>query len=774
MKEKLIRLENLTKNITIIKRSGEEEPFHQWKLDRVLDWATAGNKIMAIDILHAALVKVNNKDNKIDIKDLYRALKDTARSRNSVLTPGYTYVAAKLDLLDLYRDAYGVKDKRYPHLDIVLKKGVEKGLYDSLVYEHYSRKDIEYLNSLIVQERDYLFTDNALNNFNHKYCKNLTPDKKLELPQHTYMRVAMGIFYNLPNRVELCEELYNTISLHLATFGSPVMINSFTPKFQPASCVLSTVGNDTTDIANKIKTAMLYTKGAGGLGFDVTLIQAVGSYTKKGVKASGIVPYIREFQVAIKSMMQGDNRRGMAVITCHWWHYEIEDFLLLKDNGGTEDTRAKDLKYAMATNKYFLDRVETGEDVYLFDPLDAEDLYWAKTDEEFEFIYEALLAKPESEVRRLKVNARDLYKKYVKYYFETGNVYETRLSNINPNMTNRKVNSSNLCSEILEPSRPGKYPDETYTMDENGKPVFHQDYMEEETALCNLASYNLKIFLPEYREKYNPYDIVHIMQHALDNMITIGYYPRASGKYTNDKYRYKGLGVSNYAYYLAKKKVKFSDYNSAIETYKLFQELNYLVTKSNIELAKIYGKCDGFEESLWAEGKLVYDLGNPIIKDMFKEYFNREWYAELKAGVAKYGVRGILTQAIAPTASSATAIGVLESIEPILKPSYSIEGSIDGTVVVPEYNELHEYYELAYLIDQKMLILNSAVRQLWIDQSQSVNLYIAEENRKYDYIMELLLLANRLGVKTSYYLNSDKDDLDVVRNLDKHCDSCGA
>ena len=434
------KLKDLKRDVIIIKRDGREEPFARRKLNKVCLFATDGDQRLADMLINATLIKVP-KSGKIHVAKMFQNLIDTSNSMITRLNPQFEFITAKLELVKMYAISYGVKTNVYPNLDEVLKKGVSASTYDREIVKMFSDEDIIELNSYIKQDRDYLFTYNALQNFNAKYCLKYTKTKKLELPQHTYMRVAMGLTYNL--NIEWTKLIYDIISYHLATFGSPTMTQAMTSAYQAASCVLSTFGNNTFDLMNKLMTAGLYTKGSGGLAFDITLVQAKGSLTRKGIEASGIVPYIQNVQAVVKSMMQGDTRRGMAIITCHWWHYEIEDFLVLKDNGGTHETRAEGLKYALATNKFFMDAVRNREDVYLFDPLDAHTLHSAETDEDFAVEYHKLVQR--SGIRKKSVNAYEIYKQYIKVEFETGNVYETRLSVINPNMTGRKVNSSNLC-----------------------------------------------------------------------------------------------------------------------------------------------------------------------------------------------------------------------------------------------------------------------------------------------------------------------------------------
>ncbi len=758
------------KSFTVIKRDGREEPYYKRKMKRVTLWACGGDEELAEILLRDTEVKVKDK---IKIKDLYRNLVDTAVSKVSQIQPQWQFISSKLLILELYADAYNIKDKKYPHLADVLKKGMSSKVYDPEIVSMYSDDDIEAINNMIEPERDLTFSHNALKQFNSKYCKNYSKTKKLELPQLTYIRVAMGVCYNLGSefvpkmnmtRLELIQALYDILSRGLATLATPIMMNSMTPLNQFASCILNTIGNDTWDLMNKLATAGLYTKGRGGLAFDITHIQAKGGYTKNGVETGGIVPFIRNIQAVVTSMMQSDSRRGSAVITCHWWHLDIEDFLQLKDaSSGTEENRAHHLQYSFGTNDYFLKKVELNEDVYLFDPIDVPELLYAHGDEWVEK-YEMYANK--HGIRRKKVNARELYgMSFLKYGFQTGNMYEILLDNVNnANMLNRYVGSSNLCCEILEPSRPGKLIKES-VVTEDGEEFMLTKYAEEEIALCNLASFNCNIadLSEEEMDK-----VVYVISLVLDNTIDIGRYMRAAGAKTNMQYRYIGLGYNNYANYMARHKTKLDAPEAQELTFVLFDKISSSILYNNTVIAEQRGRFERFDETKWADGIVPYDLGNDIIKSKFGHLYDKDRAAIIKERIRCFGMRNALTSAIAPTASSATSRDLTESIEPILYYSYELDGAVSTRVLVPEFRELNQYYSLAYETDQKKLMVLNAIRQLFIDQSQSFNLYISEDNWNYKYLSDLHMLAWKLGVKTLYYTNTPKNDEHDA------CDSCSS
>ncbi len=764
----LIDIKN--KSFTVIKRDGREEPYFKRKMKRVALWACDDDEILAEILLRDTEVKVKDR---IKIKDLYRNLVDTSVGKISQIQPRWQFISSKLYLMEMYADAYNIKDKQYPHLKDVLKKGTSSKVYDINIVNKYSEEDIEIINSFIDSERDLTFSYNALKQFNSKYCKNYSKTKKLELPQLTYIRVAMGLCFNLGKefhprmrlmRLEIIKKLYDILSNANATLATPIMMNSMTLLNQFASCILNTIGNDTWDLMNKLTTAGLYTKGRGGLAFDITHIQAKGGYTKNGVETGGIIPFIRNIQAVVTSMMQSDSRRGSAVITCHWWHLDIEDFLQLKDaSSGTEENRAHHLQYTLGTNDYFNRKVIDNEDVYLFDPIDVPDLLNIYG-EEWITHYEGYIQK--HGIRRKKVKARELFgHSFLKYSFQTGNVYEILLDNVNrANMLNRYIGSSNLCTEIMEPSRPGKFIKESI-INEDGREYMSTQYEEEEIALCNLASYNCNIAdLPE--EEMD--EIIYIISLVLDNTIDIGRYMRAAGKKTNLQYRYVAMGYNNYANHMARHRTKMDSPEAQILTFKLFDKISSSILLNNTILAEQRGRFEKFDETKWAEGIIPYDLGNQMLKDKFGYLYDEDRAQLIKERIRLYGMRNGLTSAIAPTASSATSRDLTESIEPILYYSYELEGAVSTRVLVPEFQELNQFYSLAYETNQFMMMINNGIRQLFIDQSQSYNVYITEPNWNYKYLSDLHILAWKVGVKSIYYTNTPKNDEHDA------CEGCGS
>jgi len=331
-------------------------------------------------------------------------------------------------------------------------------------------------------------------------------------------------------------------------------------------------------------------------------------------------------------------------------------------------------------------------------------------------------------------------------------------------MTNRYIGSSNLCQEIMEPSRPGKLIKESMvTVD--GKEFMTTEFENEEIALCNLASYNLDITdLP--REEMD--EVIFIITLVLDNTIDIGRYMRVAGKKTNFDYRYIGQGMTNYAQNLAVKGIPMDTDEAAKETFLMFQKLSLGIIRQNSVIASYKGRYPKFSESKWAEGEIPFDLGNEKLKEHFADLIDHEEIAEVKDLISRHGVRNALMMAMAPTASSASSADLTEACEPIQGFSYRLEGAVTTQVLVPSFQIANASYRLAYDIPQEKLIFLAAIRQMFIDQGQSFNMYIKEENWDYEYLAELHLLAADLGLKSLYYLNTPKG------SVHESCDSCSA
>lgn len=747
--------------LIIVKRDGREEPYSIDKMKKVVLWACDGEEIFADELLNDTEIKLYAR---IKITDVYDEIIKTAANKISLLYPQWEYITAKLFLLKIYKDSWNVKTEGcYPNYKDVIQKGVQNKIYDRDTIAQYSDEEIATLGEYIDQKRDYLFTWKALYTFYEKYCLNYSKTRNLELPQHVYMRVSMALHVNDgSDRIARIKETYDNLSTHKFTVATPITINAMTPNQNLASCVLNAVDDDSHSILDSTKNLGIYSKFRGGTALDVSLLRSKGSYIvgNQG-HSSGPVPFIKIVESTMKAFNQGSSRPGACCIYFQWWHMDVEDMIVLKSNGGTDENRARGLKYAVKVNDLFLRRLINNEDISIFDPKDVPELFgvWGK---EFDRIYHEYEDK--QHIRRKKIAARDLWFKIMKERTETGNIYLFHEENVNnSSMVDEYVNSSNLCMEITEYSRPSKSISEEYITKENGDREIIKRYNSGEISLCNLASINLVEYykLSKKKRKKLIFNIVSTM----DNTIDVAYYPVKEGSITNHDYRYLGIGVNNFVNYLASKKIVIDSDEALTETHKIFDEISYNVLSASNELAIQRGAFPKFFKSKWSNGNVPLDFANKEAMKLGNYEPDHVAWNELKKSIKLHGLRNALTMAIAPTATSGKSINATESIEPIQNLFYREEGTFSVATIVPNFRKNNKYYKKSFDCDQRKLVELAAIRQCYLDQSQSINLYYKSP----DSLLELTkdhLYGFKLGIKTYYYLKSEKD------TDEETCESC--
>lgn len=735
--------------IKVIKRNGKTEDYNPEKMRKVCVWAANGNSGYADMLLDATVIKLYDK---IKISDVYDELIKSAVNKISRIYPIYENIAAKLYLLKYYRESWNIKTNLdYPSLSTVIEKGLHHKKYNKNVFNTYSKTEIEELNKIIDPNNDFLFTYKSLIFFTRKYCLNSSKNKKLELPQHTYMRIAMTLFYKEEKsiRLELVKKFYNYLSNHYFTVSTPIFMNAGTNNMQLSSCVLSQMGDDANSIMDTIKDIAIYSKFKGGNAVDISMLRASGSYIagNNGI-SSGPVPFLKIIESTIKAFNQGSERPGVCCVYFQWWHYNFEELVVLKNNSGTEENRARQLKYSVKINDILIKRALKNEDITLFNPHDVP-LLIGKYGSEFEKQY--IEYENNSSLRTKKMPARQVLSMLFKERVETGNIYLFHEENVNEtSLLNRYINSSNLCCEITLPSR---YRNSNEI--ELNNPG--------EISLCNLASVNLVKW--DSFDQNIQQDIVSILVRAIDNTIDIASYPIKEAMYTNLKYRYLGIGVLNYANYLATHKIVIDSDEALEQTAKLFDELSYQIINASLELSKEKGKCPGFDETLWALGELPITKANKQALDLVNYKPDKNKWKLLSNEIKKYGLRNAQLMAIAPTATSGKSINATESIEPIQDFIYKEDGKSNVITLAPNISQNSIYYKRAIECDQYQLIRLAAIRQCYIDQSQSINMYFKKVKSLTDFTL-LHLYGFSLGIKTYYYCKTEKEEIDYV------CESC--
>lgn len=754
--------EILANEIIIVKRDGREEPYDVKKMRRVCMWACEQNESFCNELLNNTLIKTYNR---IKIADVYNELIKTAANKISRLYPAYEMVASKLLLLKIYRETANIKTNlQYTNLNEVIAKGLKYKKYNPVVFNSYSEEEIGQLNAALKPDNDYIFTYKALSIFNKKYCLNYSKNKKFELPQHTYMRIAMTLFYkeNERDRIKFIIDFYNLISTHAFTLATPIMLNAGTPHMQLSSCVLSKMGDSATSIMDTTKDIAIYSKNKGGNAVDISEIRASGSYIlgNNGI-SSGPIPFIKIIESTIKAFNQGSDRPGVCCVYFQWWHYNFEELVVLKSNSGTEENRARQLKYSVKINDLLIKRALANKNISLFNPSDVPKLH-GTFGKEFNEIYEKY-EEIESIPKKI-LPARKILELLFKERVETGNIYMFHEENVNEQtLLKRYINSSNLCCEITLPSRTSELIDEKIVYDEKGNAEIVKRYTAGEISLCNLCSVNLVKWDSYNLKKQN--EMIRILVRALDNTVDIAKYPVCEGEITNKRYRYLGIGVLNYANYLANKKIVIDTNEALEETHKLFDELSYQIINASVDLAKIKGRFERFYETDWADGIIPLMKANKSALKLTKYQPDMKKWKALSEEIKKYGIRNAQLMAIAPTATSGKAINATESIEPIQDFVYKEDGKINVFTLVPNIQKNAKYYKRALDCDQYQLIRLAAIRQCYLDQAQSINIYFKKVTSLTDFTMHHIY-GFELGVKTFYYCKTEKEVNDEA------CESC--
>ena len=745
----------------IIKRDGREEPYNEEKLRKVTSWAAGGKTSFVDKLLKDLNIKINNK---MKITDLYDALITTAVNNISPIYTEYDEIAEKLYLMKIYKETYGLKKTGlYPELKVVLEKGVKAGIYSKEFINSFSHKEIDLLNEMIVPDRDFIFTYKALNTFFTKYCKSIK-NKKLELPQITYMIAAMYSFYNddKKKRMQFIKETYDMLSLHKITFATPRIMNSGYKNPQLASCVLNTPDDDTWSLNQTDGNVALYSKFSGGIAYDVSHIRCSGSKIASfnGI-SDGPVPFIKRLEQTISAFNQQNKRKGSCVVTFPFWHYDVQDMVMLKDAGGTEDTRARKIMYSIRIHNLFKERVENDADITLFDPKDTP-LLNCTYGKEFEKAYIEYEQKPG--IRKKTVKAKDLLYLILKVRTESGNLYLTFVDNINEqSVLNTFIGASNLCTEVLVPSSPSKLISEKLYLNTEQEYEIHQVRKSGEVGLCNLCSINLvswdKMTLKEKTE------FSYTLLRGCDNIIDTQFYPVKEAQAANLKNRPIGVGVLNYANLLASKRIKFTDDAAKEFTNNLFDDLYYHLYSAACTLSKERGAYPAFKSSKWSSGKTPFHLSMFNYKKFGLNVDKKKW-DRLADDIKTFGIRFSYVAAIAPTATSGKSISATESIEPVMDLFYMEEGLQNIPTLVANIKENRLHYERCWDIPAKTIIELAAIRQKYIDQAQSITLYYTSpESAK--MLWEDIKYAMELGIKTLYYMKTPKYNF-----KEEVCESC--
>jgi len=807
--------------ITVIKRNGRREPLDISKIRKYTKAACEG--LEGVDYTELELdAKLQFRDG-ITTAEIQDTLIKTAVDKIDIDKPNWNYVAARLFLYDLYHKVTGFTG--YNHLKEYFQKGEEAGRILLGLKEKY---DLDDLNSYIKPERDLQFTYLGIKTLYDRYIIKNRNGEPIELPQQLFMGVAMFLAQNetnyesipekeranIPNNPKAirgfwAKKFYDVISKFEVMVATPTLSNARTTRHQLSSCYLGSMNDNIEGIFDDFKEMALLSKFGGGIGWDVSRIRALGSFIDNHKNAAGgVIPWLKITNDIAIAVDQLGTRKGAIAVYLEPWHMDILDFLDLKKNSGEERRRAHDLFPALWISDLFMKRVQEDALWTLFDPYEAKDL----TDlygEEFEKRY--IQYENDPNITKETIKAKDLWKKILLEYYETGNPFLCFKDNANKRNQNDHagiIRSSNLCTEIFQNTEPNHYKvkvtfsDGSFKMyeEEEDVTVEHgnvkftkkakkitsidlidgkQVYIVEKvpvsgkTAVCNLASVNLsKVNTPEKIK-----EVIPIAVRMLDNVIDLNYYPVRKTKDTNLKNRAIGLGAMGEAQMLAERQIFWGSEEHFKLIDEVFEGISYWAIKTSASLAKEKGIYPEFEGSRWSKGILPIDTANEeakklVERDLFSA-MQYDWEGLRKE--VKKGMRNGYLMAIAPTSSISILTGTTQTIEPVYKRKW-YEENLSGLipVVVPNLSaETYMFYTPAYELDQIVLVKAAAIRQKWVDQGQSLNIFITTDKASGRYLNEIYMLGWKLGLKSFYYLRSQSPEVkEEVMDRSVECFGC--
>lgn len=767
-------------SIHVKKRNGRLEVLNVEKINKVVARACAG-----LEDVSASEIAIDAKlqfFDKIPTTEIDKALILTAASKIEK-EPNYSYVAARIQLNCLYKEATGegidadMFEMQYRKAFVTnLKKLVKENRIDPRLLEF----DLKKIAAALVLERDDLFKYLGIRNIYDRYLIHLN-GRRMETPQAFWMRVAMGLAINEVDKNEKAIEFYNALSSFSMCCSTPTLFNSGTTHSQLSSCYLNTFEDSVDGIFEGMWQEARKSKYAGGLGFDVTPFRATGSYIAgTNGTSSGLIPWLKLYSDMLIAVNQGGRRPGSGCAYLEPWHLDVEEFIELRKSSGDHRRRTHDMNTALWVPDLFMKYVKENEDWYLFDPAEVPELH-ENFGSTFDAIYKGYVKKAQNgEMKMFKViKAKDLWKATLKSIFETSHPWLTFKDPSNMRYSNQHegvVHSSNLCTEIMLHTKPSRYTAGVKT--EVG-----------ETAVCNLASINLKNHVVGGVIDFGKLEkTVKTAIRMLDNVIDINFYPTEEAKNSNLKHRPIGLGTMGFHDVCHLMDIQY-DTEEGVDLAGIVQEfISYHAISTSSDLAAEKGAYSTFKGSLWSKGILPGDTYTTTQLQRFDTVplqgasivSTDQWY-RLSNKVREQGMRNSNTMAIAPTATISYIQGCEQSIEPNFSVLFVYENKSGNSIIINEYFvadmkklglwtpefinavkavdgdvlrlnipvKYQQKYKTAFDRDMFMLIKAAGRRSRWMDMGQSFNLYNANKSLK--YMNDLAFALFEEGLKSSYY-----------------------
>lgn len=742
------------------KRDGSREEFDPNKIHKILFWATE-------DITGVAVSQIETKAKLqlypgISTDDIHEIVIAAAHELISPETPNYQWVAARLRLFQLRKEALG-QFEPWPVIDLV-KRNIDLGYYSAELLEWYTEEEYADMNSFIDHSRDFNHAYAGMEQFHGKYLvQNRVTKEVYETPQYLNLLVAATMFHRYPEdkRLRYVKDLYNYLSTGVISFPTPIMAGMRTPEKQFSSCVLIECADTLKSINATANAITEYISQKAGIGIEGGHIRAVDSEVDNGRKRhTGVTPFYRLFQSAVKSCSQGGVRGGAATLYAPFWHLEVETIMMLRSTKIAEDATVRQLDYGIQFNQLAYERLIKGEKITLFSPHEVPDLHEAffQDQDKFKELYEKY--ERSTSIAKKSISPVRLFNKYHTERKETGRIYKMNADHANTHSAFRPdvapVRMSNLCAEITLPTVPLQYAD-----DPNG-----------EIALCTLAGLNIGAI----RNKEDMERPLELVVRALNELLDYQDYPVEAGRTSTMKYRPLGVGITNLAYWLAKNGYKYSDNSGAEGWDEMMEAFQYYLIKASTTVAKEKGTVpSGFQNTKYSQGLMPIDTYKKELDEDVIPHVERMDWKGLREHVAEHGMYNCTLSAGMPAETSAQIANATNGFE-APRAFVSVKGSGEGRLkqVVPGYPRLKNKYELLWEQPSCRGYLNlCAISQKYFDQSISTNTFYNPEHYDNEEVpMSVLiqddLYAYRIGLKTLYYCNTFDGQTDDISD-----DNCG-
>ena len=738
----------------ISKRNGQAEDYDVEKIHKVVQWATEDlNGVSLSDIEMNANLSLYDG---ISTSEIQQILIKSANDLISESSPNYQYSAARLLNMQLRKDVWASGRKSPVFFDFIAIR-IDNDVYDPAILEKWSKEDIEKLESFIQHSRDNLFTYAGLQQLIDKYLvKNRSTGEIFETPQFAYMLIAMCLFDNVAE-VKKAYDAYSTFKINLPT---PIMAGVRTNIKQFASCVLVDVDDDLDSIFASIHAVGKYTARRAGIGLNIGRVRPINAPIRGGeVIHTGLIPYLKNFESAVKSTSQNGLRGGSATVHVPFWHYEIEDVLVLKNNAGTDDNRVRKLDYSIQFCKLFYERLVANEDITLFNPNETKGLYESFGDnEKFEELYKKYENARSIKFKK-KISARKLCEIFARERLETGRIYSMNIDTANEHGSwDIPVKMSNLCQEIIHPTVPIK--------DINDP--------EGEIGICILSALNLL----ELNSEEDIQKACAVAVHTLESVIDYQNYPVLAGENFTKNRRSLGIGVTNLAGFLAKNKMFYGDPEALTLIHETMEKIQWNLINESCKLAEQLGSCEKFEDTKYAQGLLPIDWYKKSVDKLVKPKYTMDWEG-LRKRIKEFGLRHSTLSAVMPCESSSVIQNSTNGIEPV-RNLLLYKKAKNGILkqLVPNYYNRKNYYTKAWEMRSNEAMLNTAaVIQKFVDMSMSTNLYYNYSHYEDGNIPLSVLIKDQIygykyGLKNFYYANTPDGDGKTEEDLNCEGGAC--